>query len=133
MTLRKLFVKLQNMSTRIEALREEMVESGSPLIHHSLNQKKLRSMIDGEHKAFGNPDSKGARAQRRRKSTKRFIEELPGCQFNRSLEHMLDGGATDEDIFYILRHIEEHEKRIGRTDNGTQITRVNFTRTRSQE
>lgn len=40
------------MASKTELERREIIKSGSPLAHHSLNQRKLKYHSDGEQRAF---------------------------------------------------------------------------------
>lgn len=116
------------MTSKSEALKRKIIESGSPLQRRtSLNQRNLGRQVDIEGKVFGETNIKAAKAEARKQ---KFIRQLPRQQFDRSLGHMLNGGATNEEIVYVLEQIGRYEKPLG--NNGYEVTIVDFVRSAAE-
>ena len=80
----------------------------TPKARHSLNQDTLGKNLDSERLFFGTK-SKATRANRRRALDEWYKTEYPTTksQLARSLEAVLDGGATDGHTRYVLDHLDE--------------------------
>lgn len=115
------------MTSRTETIKKEIIKSGSPLAKHSLSQRILKREIDRENGVLGKSNSKGGKARASRRRAEKFIDQLPRMQFDRALEHMMDGRPTIEDISYVVEHMGDYERPMG--NNGCEITIVDFTRT----
>lgn len=92
------------MSSRSIEIRRAIVDSGSSLKNHSMNQHSLNYSNQGEVKLFGRENHKARRVMERRKRQKEYISNLPKVQFDRALGHIAAGDATVEDIGYVQRH-----------------------------
>lgn len=99
------------MSVRTE--RRLTIERGSPMSHHSMNQRIIRAGLEGERRIFGVDNKKLARSERRKEKeesrkegleAQHFIPELLKTQFERSLERVISENATPEDVKYFLGH-----------------------------
>ena len=102
------------------------MESGLAFGRNSLNQRSIKRRTERVRKFTGNDKSKAARAERRREERRiahqRFLDNLPGRQFVRALDHAMNGGATFEEIDYVMRHIGDFERPLA----GSEVTIVEF-------
>lgn len=106
------------MSVKTE--RAEIIESDSPMVGHSMNQKKIRINLEGQERLFGR-NKKAEKAARHRLKQKKFLENLPCMQLSRALDHMFLGTATPEEVQYFLRHESRFVQAIDK-----QVTIVDF-------
>lgn len=90
----------------------------------ALNQRRLGLVLDAQRRAEGDTTSKGSRAEQKRDHDEQFMREFPRTQFNRELERMLHGAATEESI----KHVFGNPHRYGRvvegykTEKGSKVT-----------
>lgn len=117
------------MSGRSERIRDEIINSGSPLSNHSLNQGSMSLLLDGEARLFGNPNNKARKAEKRRIRHEQFLRDLPRTQFERSLGKLIQGKGNDEDESYVWANISKYAKHLPHlsSDNGHNITVVDLT------
>lgn len=115
------------MTNRAEVMRREIILSGSPLARHSLSQERIKREVDKKNKLLGKSNSKGEKVRTSKRRTEEFIEQLPRKQFDRAMGHLYDGNFSPEEFLYIARHISDYEQAV-RTDNGCEVTVVDFTR-----
>lgn len=110
------------MTTETQATREIIIASGSPFSSHSLSQRMIRKILDGERWVLGKPNSKAERAERRRQ---RIREQLTTQgQSNMIPELVQDEAYFSEKTPYA--GIGDYERPIG--SNGCEATIVDFTR-----
>lgn len=119
------------MGNRAEVFRMGIRNSDDPIRKHSLNQRHLKEMMQARERGF---NRKAVGASERREREDRFLEDLPRMQFNRALEHIIDGTPSDEDIRYVLGNIFEYEQvvkkvrfRFGERRRRVTISVVDFT------
>jgi hypothetical protein len=105
-------------------IRREIQESGSALSRHSMNQKLIKSMREGEQLVFGDSDSKAAKAQARKVARgNTFARE----QFEGLFRRVLNGTTTPEITLYVLDHLPDYEMPIETPGTTTEISQFSFT------
>jgi hypothetical protein len=92
------------MTSSSKEVRRDIMDSGCTYIHHSLNQKTMLRVKEGEKHFYGN-SGKASKAEQRRLREAQFIEEFPEKQFARSLRNAFSGSATSEELAYLSRHL----------------------------
>ena len=113
------------MSSRIEQLRRGIIESGSPLVRHSLSGHKIKNAREGERRLEGLSGG-GGKVRRARKRHEQFLANLQRSQVERGLRNMLNGGGTPEETNYVLRHIANLKRTINGV-GGLEVTIIDLT------
>lgn len=98
--------KISHMSVTKE-VRQDILSEGGWLVGHSLNQYTVHQIIEGERNFYGN-NRKEKKAKIRAEVNERYKNEYPTtrCQFQRSLEAVLNGRATVGHMRYVFDHLD---------------------------
>lgn len=115
------------MSGKAEFFRQEIPPH---LLKHSVNQQRIKYMRGGEERTFGKRNKATIAEKRRVTAEKRqhdFSNNFPRAQFERSLRNVFNGGATLENIIYVMRQITKFEEQV-EVDDGVEITMINLLR-----
>lgn len=99
--------------SRIDCERREIIDSGSPLKRHSLNQGRLKLIFEGRVRVF--PESRKVRmAERRRERHSKEQEEYLTAKLNRILERVQDvkdgsfEGFCEDSFYHELRYLRSN-------------------------
>lgn len=72
-------------------------------LNRRLNQRVSKIDAENARRVFGVPN----KASRAVEKTEAFLNNLPQIIFDRSLQHVVEGRATFEDVDYIRRHQQD--------------------------
>ncbi len=112
------------MSDRAEVARREIIESGSALRGHSLNQRRMGLEANGTRKLLGAEHKAERKATRERPSAYDIAAEERRTELYSRIMRAFDGQATGHDRVFIRETIAEFEKPLG--DGSVRVTLVEF-------